>query len=151
MGYAITAVILADVGVVFFCIFYFTRAGKAMDDRWMEQRQAFEGARVELGRLVQEAERRSREFQSTLERREKTLRDLLYRLSEQEERVRQAGTSGATEVRDDAGVRDRVGRLAASGNGPLEIARDLKLEPAQVRLIMDMYGPGGGGQQVASR
>ena len=133
---AATAIVLADLIVIGFCVVYLSRAERALARRWLAQRDALEDVRGGLGRLVAEAEERAKEFERLLGVREKQLRDLLYRLAEEEERVRRAMQPEA------AGdpVRSEVERLAASGMGPVEVARALKLDPAAVRLMFEL-GP----------
>jgi hypothetical protein len=134
MALAITTIVLADLIVIGFCVVYLARAEGAVARRWLAQRDALEEARAGLGRLVAEAEERAKEFERLLGLREKQLRDLLYRLAEEEERVRRATR---TEPAGD-GVRREVDRLASSGMGPVEVARALSLDPAAVRLMFEL-------------
>jgi len=134
MAFATVAIVLADLIVIGFCVIYLSRAERAIARRWLEQRDALEDVRSGLGRLVAEAEERAKEFERLLGLREKQLRDLLYRLAEEEERVRRATRAEPT---GDT-VRSEVDRLAASGMGPVEVARALNLDPAAVRLMFEL-------------
>jgi hypothetical protein len=139
MSYAVAAVVLADLAVIGVCVFYLSRAGQALDERWEKQRHALEGVRGALERLVAEADRRAHDFAQLLGTREQDLRGLLHRLAEQEERVR---SSSGIEVSSPAGpgLANEVSRLTAAGLGPVDVARELKVDPAQVRLMLDLYG-----------
>lgn len=137
MSFAVMAVLLADLMVIGFCVYYLSQAGRTLDQRWQSQRDALEAVRCGLERLVGEAEERARDFGELLGTREKHLRDLLYRLADEEERVRRA--SGVrSEVSSADGFGQLVAQLAATGLGPVEIARRLKADPAQVRLMVDL-------------
>jgi len=85
-------VVLADIAVICFCVFYLSRAGRALDERWNAQRDALEAARGALERLVRDADERATDFERVLGARERSLRGLLFRLAEQEERVRRSDT-----------------------------------------------------------
>ena len=138
MAYAVAAMVLADIAVICFCIFYFSRAGRTLDDRWNVQRKALEAARGALERLVGEADERARDFDRVLGAREQSLRGLLFRLAEQEERVRRSDTTTETPQKSTRGLAAEIGRLASAGLGPVEVARKLNVEPAQVRVILGL-------------
>jgi len=134
MTLAIVTIVLADLIVIGFCVVYLSRAERAVARRWLAQRDALEDARAGLGRLVAEAEERAKEFERLLGLREKQLRDLIYRLAEEEERVRRVMRA---EPSADA-VRHEIDRLASGGMGPVEVARALNLDPAAVRLMFEL-------------
>ena len=138
MGLAVAVVVLADIAVICFCVFYLSRAGRALDERWHAQRDVLEAARGALERLVKDADKRARDFEQVLGARERSLRGLLFRLAEQEERVRRSDgvpeRSQATPV-----TATQISRLTAAGLGPLEVARELNVEPAQVRLVLGLH------------
>lgn len=139
MTLAVTAILLADLMVIGFCVYYLSQAGRTLDQRWQSQRDALDAVRRGLERLVGEAEERAREFGDLLGVREKRLRDLLYKLAEEEERLRRANGVQA-EIGHAENFAEVVARLAAAGLGPVEIARQLKADPAQVRLMVDLQG-----------
>lgn len=149
MGYAVTIVVLADIAVICFCVFYFSRAGHALDERWERQWKVLEGARGALERLVGDADVRARDFDQVLGTRERQLRGLLYRLAEQEERLRRSEAS--TEPPPPAASRfaSEVSRLSVAGLSPVEVAHELKVEPAQVRLVLDLHGQAEGARHDA--
>jgi len=150
MGYAVAVVVLADIAVICFCMFYLSRAGRTLDDRWNEQRKALEAARGALERLVGDADERARDFDRVLGARERHLRGLLYRLAEQEERVRRSDTGTETGQAATPGLAAEIGQLTDAGLGPVEVARKLNVEPAQVRLILGLHDQAEKGERLAS-
>ena len=146
MGVAVATVVLADLLVIGFCVFYLSRAGRVMDQRWQQQRDALDMVRGSLERLVGEADERAREFEQVLGARETQLRKLLHELAQEEERVHGARrTEGGPPTFQ--GLAQEVDRLAGAGLGPLEVARKLNADPAQVRLIFDLQKKGAAGQK----
>lgn len=137
MGLAVSMVVLADIAVICFCVFYLSRAGKALDERWNAQRKTLEAARGALERLVRDADERATDFERVLGARERSLRGLLFRLAEQEERVRRCDTGAETSAANPGTARE-ISRLRAAGLGPVEVARELNVEPAQVRLVLGL-------------
>jgi hypothetical protein len=140
---AVLVIVLADLFVIGFCVVFFARAGQALERRAADQRDALERVRGALESLVREAEARAREFEQLLGVREKHLRALLQRLAEEEERLRDASptppASPAVTMARPGGV--RVGdakRLAEAGLGPVDVARTLGADPAEVRLVLDL-------------
>jgi hypothetical protein len=142
MGLAVALVVLADIAVIGICVFYLARAGRRLDTGWQRQQHALDDSRSALERLIGDADQRAREFERVLGARERALRDLLYRLAEEEERVRRAGDADADAV--PSTLTDEVTRLTAAGLGPVDVARELQIDPAQVRLMLDL-----GGERVA--
>jgi hypothetical protein len=137
MGLAVTMVVLADIAVICFCVFYLSRAGRALDERWNAQRDALEAARGALERLVRDADERATDFERVLGARERSLRGLLFRLAEQEERVRRSDSGPQRSPASPATAKE-ISRLRAAGLGPVEVARELNVEPAQVRLVLGL-------------
>jgi hypothetical protein len=142
MSYTIMLVALADLAVIGLCVLYLMRAGRSLESQWQKQRVVLDGAQVGLERLIEQADERARALEEALGTRERQLRDLLYRLAQQEERVRTPAavrppreTAAATQPT----LAGQAHRLAAGGMDTVEVARELAVEPAQVRVMLDLY------------
>jgi hypothetical protein len=133
MSVAVAAIVIADLLVIGFCVVYLSRAARTLSHRWQEQRIALETVRGSLERLVGDADARAQEFERLLASREKQLRTLLYQLAEEEERLR-----GSAPARPGGDLERGVRRLQERGLGPMEVARELDADPAQVRLLFEL-------------
>jgi hypothetical protein len=139
MGYAVLVMVLADLAVIGVCVFYLTRAGGALEAQSQKQRLALDAARVALERLVAHADERARDLEQALGARERQLRDLLYRLAEQEDRVREAAGEPRETQAARPGLAAQAQQLAARGLDALEVARELEIDPAEARVMLDLY------------
>jgi hypothetical protein len=140
---AVLVIVLADLFVIGFCVVFLARAGQGLERRAADQRQALERVRGALESLVREAETRAREFEQLLGVREKHLRALLQRLVEEEERLRDASpmpaaSSAAARLRPGGVSAEDAKRLANAGLRPVDVARTLGADPAEVRLVLDL-------------
>lgn len=142
MNYTIVLVALADLAVIGLCVLYLVRAGRGLELQWQKQRVTLDGAQVALERLIEQADERARALEGALGTRERQLRDLLYRLAQQEERVRTplvvAPPTEAAEAAQPT-LAAQAHRLAARGLDVVEVARELAVEPAHVRVMLDLY------------
>jgi hypothetical protein len=146
---ALGAVVAVDLAVTFYCFVHIGRSGRRLDDRWQTQHAALDTVRGALERLVAEADERAAAFERLLGEREERLRRLLLQLAEQEDRLRTAAPVRAPGERGPE-LAAEVARLAGTGLEAVEIARRLGVDPAQVRVILDLGGSAGSGRQAAA-
>ena len=140
---ASTFIDLAAVGGLAWLV---VRGGRERDAALAEQRAALEALRTDLGELLADAERRGQALEESLAGRERSLRDLLAKVSRAEEKQARPTPKRAAEkaAPSPAGPPAAAARplrpagLEALRGDLAQVARKLNVDPAEARLLRDL-------------